>query len=303
MNTERYRQLFINRPDAYGQQQEDGRWRCIKEPITPSVIEAHLLGEITCGWYAIGQDGKARWACLDADAADGLKYLQSLCSRLYQLGLAAYLEESREGRGHLWLFTEPVAPKTLRRLLSQLVERPDTEIFPKQDAVSEQGYGSMVRGPLGIHRKTGARYGFVYPGTLEKVGGNLREQLEYLDEVVVVDGVTIAEALAEVLDASREQARADVVYQGEDINDIDLVAVAREFTELEDRGHYYLGLCPLHPEQHHSFAVYPNPGGKPRWFCFHDYQGGDAVSLYAKMKGLSYREALKQLREKAGDRL
>jgi len=40
MNTERYRESFINRPNAYGQQQEDGRWRYIKEPVTPSVIAA-----------------------------------------------------------------------------------------------------------------------------------------------------------------------------------------------------------------------------------------------------------------------
>jgi len=73
--------------------------------------------------------------------------------------------------------------------------------------------------------------------------------------------------------------------------------VARLFTELKDRGHYYTGLCPLHPESHHSFAVYPNPGEAGRWVCFHEYKGGDAVGLYAEVKGISYKEALKELRK------
>lgn len=76
-----------------------------------------------------------------------------------------------------------------------------------------------------------------------------------------------------------------------------MVAVAEQFTRLENKGHYYLGLCPLHPEAHHSFAVYPNPGGKGRCFCFHEYRGGDAVSLYAEVRKLSYGQALRELRE------
>lgn len=79
-----------------------------------------------------------------------------------------------------------------------------------------------------------------------------------------------------------------------------IAAVASRFTQLEKRGSYYLGLCPLHPEAHHSFAVYPHSGKGGRWFCFHEHRGGDAVSLYAEVKGLSYRQAWEELRAGQG---
>ena len=74
-----------------------------------------------------------------------------------------------------------------------------------------------------------------------------------------------------------------------------MVEMASRFTDLENRGSYYLGLCPLHPETHHSFAVYPNPGGIGRWVCFHDNESGDAISLYARMKQIGYRQACEEL--------
>lgn len=150
------------------------------------------------------------------------------------------------------------------------------EVFPKQNRISLKGYGSLVRGPLGIHRKTGKRYGFLDPETLERVGRNLTEQFDYLEKMVKVDGVTIAAALAEVLESRPERKLKRKEWERPEA---DVVAVARLFTELSDRGHYYTGLCPFHPESRHSFAVYPNPGDVGRWVCFHEYKIGDAVGL------------------------
>ena len=295
MRTERYRELFVNRCDAYALQQGDGCYALRRREVTPEVVEAHLLGRITCGWYAINGRGECKWACLDADNEAGISDLQQAHQRLHGLGIVSYLEESRDGRGHLWLFTEPMAPKPLRALLRR-VSPPEMEVFPKQDRINQRGYGSLVRGPLGIHRRTGERYGFLDPATLEKVGHNLGEQLEYLEAVRINAGTTIAEALAEIMDEGRAGQRERAAHPR---LDLDIVAVAGQFTQLENKGHYYVGLCPLHPETHHSVAVYPNPGRVGRWFCFHEYRGGAAVSLYAEMKGLSYREALAALRASA----
>lgn len=293
MKTERYQELFVNRTDAYATQRADGRYTLRRREVTPEVVEAHLLGRITCGWYAINRHGTCKWACLDADNASGISDLQQTHQKLHQLHISSYLEESREGRGHLWLFTEPMAPKPLRALLCNIHDQ-EIEVFPKQDAISRRGYGSLVRGPLGIHRKTGERYGFLDPATLEKVGSNLAEQLAYLETVRINAGTTIAEALAEIMDEGRKAVPEAHDYPRAEF---DIVAVASQFTQLQNKGHYYVGLCPLHPERHHSFAVYPNPGRIGRWFCFHEYRGGDAISLYAEMTGLSYREAWATLRE------
>ena len=98
----------------------------------------------------------------------------------------------------------------------------------------------------------------------------MADQLAYLTTVQVNLGTAIAEALAEVVAARNPKSRPVAR------RDLDVVEMASRFTELEDRGSYYLGLCPLHAEEHHSFAVYPNPGGVGQWYCFHEGRGGDA---------------------------
>ena len=288
MRTERYSALFINRRDAYCEQQDDGSYLSRRREVTEEVVAAHLRGRITCAWYAINLLGRIKWACVDADSADGITVLQTVHRRLADLGLPAHIEASREGRGHLWLFLQPIEPRPVRMVLKR-VSGKDTEVFPKQDRIGRRGLGSAVRGPLGVHRRTGVRYGYLDPATLTKVGKTLREELNYLATVHVAQGSEVAEAMAEVLSSRRREP-----IQPRD-PEVSVVEIARLFTELEARGHYYVGLCPLHPESQPSFAVYPNPGGVGRWHCFHEDRGGDAVSLYAEIKGLTYRRARAEL--------
>jgi len=286
---ELYRALFVNREDAYAVQRVDGGYLCRKREVAESVLTAHLGGGITCGWYCLNRANEIKWACVDADSEDGQRLLQQVSGKLREFGMPSYMEASREGRGHLWVFLEPIAARPVREMLKRMVEE-GMEVFPKQNRISSRGYGCLVRGPLGVHRRTGKRYGFLDPETLDRVGRNLADQLDYLKGASRVEERTIAEALAELpaSEPERSEARAERL-------EVDLVAVAGLFTELSDRGHYYTGLCPLHPESHHSFAVYPNPGGVGRWMCFHAYRGGDAVSLYAEVKGISYQDALGEL--------
>jgi hypothetical protein len=259
---------------------------------SPKVLIDHLGGRIACGWYCLNKANEIKWACVDADSQDGQKLLQRVSQRL-KGQIPSYIEESREGRGHLWIFLEPMAAKPVRKVLRRVVEE-GMEVFPKQNRISPKGYGSLVRGPLGIHLRTGKRYGFLDPETLERVGKNLAEQFDYLEKVVKVDRVTIAAALAEALESHPERKLKRKEWERPEA---DVVAVAGLFTELKDRGHYYTGLCPLHPESHHSFAVYPNPGDVGRWVCFHEHKVGDAVGLYAEVKGISYKDALGELRK------
>ena len=41
----------------------------------------------------------------------------------------------------------------------------EVEVFPKQDQIREDGYGNLIRLPLGKHRRTGRRSFFAAPGT------------------------------------------------------------------------------------------------------------------------------------------
>jgi hypothetical protein len=160
---EQYRDLFINREDAYATQRMDGSYICRKKEVTDKVLVDHLGGRITCGWYCLNKDNQIKWACVDADSEDGQKLLQRVSKRLKGLEIPSYIEESRQGRGHLWIFLDPITARPVRKVLKRLVEE-GMEVFPKQNRISPKGYGSLVRGPLGIHLRTGKRYGFLERG-------------------------------------------------------------------------------------------------------------------------------------------
>ena len=118
---ERYRDLFINREDAYATQRMDGSYICRKEEVTDKVLVDHLGGRITCGWYCLNQANEIKWACVDADSEDGQRFLQRVTKRLKGLEIPSYIEESREGRGHLWIFLEPPAARPVRKVPRRVV--------------------------------------------------------------------------------------------------------------------------------------------------------------------------------------
>ena len=272
MRTERYRELFVNRGDAYAVQYEKGYYT-VRRPVTQQVVVQHLLGDMTCGWYC-NRGSIVRWGCIDSDDPDGMLYLQWVNHELTKKDIPSYLEASRSGRGHLWVFTEPMPASPLRSFLLSVGDR-QIEVFPKQDCVPPSSMGSLVRGPLGVHLKSGRRYSFLTEN-LEMVGHTLADQLEFLEEVQIVPRQKI-EALAPPRPPTPPVR-----------SNIDIIKVASLFTELHPRGRYFTGKCPLHPEKNDSFAVYPNTN---RWYCFHDSRGGDAVSLFAELKGVTYDEA------------
>lgn len=308
----RYTELFCHRRDIYAVQRQDGSYFLIREPITADLLCQHFEGTLTCGWYALKRDGTVRWVALDADEEDGLIALQRVWKKLDQMGLTAYLEDSRRG-GHLWVFVEPVRASVVRTLMALVLERlevDDIEIYPRQDKLATDGVGSLVRGPLGVHRLTGERYPFLDPVQLTSVGDNLSEQLEYLMGCEVNTVHQVAEALAEL--ASEPRQPADETY-GEAAFDRDKIAELKakigdlytfvsQYVELDAKGR---GSCPFHPpDRHPSFAVNREEG---YWVCFHEtnpetgrYLGGDAIEFYERYHGLSFKEAVRELADEYG---
>src|SRR5687767_6875599 len=104
-----YRNRFVNRADTYAQQCTDGRYMRQAKAVSDQVIQHHLEGRITAGWYAVAQDNTAKWGVLDADAPDGMARLAHVWLALDQQGIPAHLEQSRRG-GHLWLLMEQPIP-------------------------------------------------------------------------------------------------------------------------------------------------------------------------------------------------
>src|SRR5690554_8050618 len=81
------------------------------------------------------------------------------------------------------------------------------------------------------------------------------------------------------------------------LDNIDIVELVSEFTELEKRGKNYFGLCPFHDEKTPSFSVSPE---KKLAVCMGCGEGGNTITFYSKIKNISFREALGELANRAG---
>jgi hypothetical protein len=170
--------LFVNRSDAYAIQQADGTYRRVSGELTREHIRRHLRGEITLGVYATSQESLSRWICFDFDGEDGPAESQKLLD--YLLSKDAYrnsvmLEDTggRGGKGrHLWIFFTPTPAKYLKWLAQQLLKKAgvtcEVEIFPKTVEITpDSPYGSLVRLPYGIHRKTMQWSKMLHPRSIE----------------------------------------------------------------------------------------------------------------------------------------
>jgi hypothetical protein len=79
----------------------------------------------------------------------------------------------------------------------------------------------------------------------------------------------------------------------------DTYSFVARFVELDAGGK---GHCPFHPPDHHASFVVSR--ALDRWTCFHEYDqargrylGGDAIDFYMKLKGMDYKEVLKELKD------
>jgi len=192
-----YRDVFIQRHDAYARQRATAAspdrhtaYVCVRQPVTDAVLADHLAGRITAAWYALDSAGRCRWGAYDCDDANpaGLVQLQRLARALDAWGMTTLLEASRRG-GHLWVLVAPpgCAAADLRVLLYRVLEdarmpaSSRIEVYPKQSTLPPGGFGSSLRGPLGVHQgANGHRFPFLDPETLDPVGHTLRAQLSYL---------------------------------------------------------------------------------------------------------------------------
>jgi hypothetical protein len=311
-----YRELFCHRRDAYAVQTDEGAYYAVRQPVSDNVVKAHLLGRLTAGWYTLDEASTVRWAAFDADEEDGLIQLQEVGQALEKKDWPVYLEDSRRG-GHLWVFFRPhkarkrqIGAASIRAVLEHLLVElgldEAIEVFPKQDDVGQGGLGNLVRGPLGVHQVCSRRFSFLELASLEPVGSNLLEQLEYISQVEFVTAAQVAEELARILGqavrrrvpttrAAEPSLREEGVIEElkEEIGDV--YTFVSRYVRLDEQGK---GHCPFHPpDRHPSFAV--NRGGN-YWVDFHDQTGGDAIAFYQRLKGIGLLQAVEELAQLYG---
>jgi len=88
---------------------------------------------------------------------------------------------------------------------------------------------------------------------------------------------------------------SDAVQQIKD--KLSIVDIITPYVELHKAGKNYKGKSPFSAEKTPSFYVSPDRG---MYYCFSTSQGGDMFNFIQAMEGVDFKEALKQLADKAG---
>ena len=80
----------------------------------------------------------------------------------------------------------------------------------------------------------------------------------------------------------------------------DIVDIISQYVHLTRQGRNYFGLCPFHNEKSPSFSVSPD---RQIFHCFGCGVGGNVYTFLMKIEGITFREALEQLAERANIQL
>lgn len=282
-----YTDTFVPRTDIYPMQIEDGSYITVKKRLDYEYVSLHLQGKPTLGAYALDAISQAQWICLDADTEQQWHQLHGLASHLTSDEIPVYLEQSRRG-GHLWLFTSKIAGSLARQFAYQLLHEQDIEdieVYPKQDEL-KTGPGSLVRLPLGIHRKTNKRYHFVdLQG--QPLAPTIREQVALLSKPDRVPLPYIQDIVqhAPIKNEHRsptphlrptnnqDQPLSEQLKQATTVYEF-----VSQYVELDQRGRSH---CPFHEDTHKSFGV--NEEGN-YWHCWAGCGGGSIIDFWMRWR-------------------
>ena len=283
--------VFIQRWDCYPQQLSDGRYVCMKKPLTTSLLIDHLAGKLTLGTYLLNRRSEAKFIVLDADDDAHFSLLSQATAKLAGEGAPGYLEKSRRG-GHLWLFfAHTISGRDARAFgkgIIQTYELGRVELYPKQDKLTS-GPGSLIRLPFGVHQKSGKRYGFMTPDS-EPLSTTIHEQIKSLSRPRVVSEAAF-EAYQSVSSRSIEPKALKVsVSNAETVSmrikeSVSVLEFVSQYIDLDERG---MGHCPFHDDEHPSFGVNDK---RNYWHCFAGCGGGSVIDFWAKWRERQGEEA------------
>jgi hypothetical protein len=302
-----YASLFVHRWDTYAVQQRDGSYiRVGSEPLSFSLLAAHLSGQITLGTYLLDAQGTCAFAVFDDDREDGLMWLAVLAGELAREGIATMLEASRRG-GHLWAhLAEPTPASLVRAWLLPYAQDFHMELYPKQDALDRGLWGSLIRLPLGVHQRSRGWYPFVMVSPSWEIVpvGDTREAccawaVAFVQQVRVPEQGEQAsfpahEAVSAVSSAALTPVSGRLSIR-EWCQSQDIVEVIGRYVALDRRG---VGSCPF--KEHHargdlrpSFQVFG--GHDPHWYCYAWRRAGDLFTFLCWYHGLTAHEGYQRL--------
>jgi len=297
-----YASLFVHEWGHYAVQQRSGAYWRVPEPLTLSLLLAHLAGQITLGAYLLDASSQCSFAVFDSD--QGLECLVVLAGELTQHGIPTILEASRRG-GHLWIhFVEPTPASLVRSWLLPYAQFFGIELYPKQDMRDVDGSGSLLRVPLGVHRRSRGWYPFLHwsQGGLVPVADTVMACCTWVTQHV--ERVQVPEAAwKSVVPVEKVSWRvAPVEHMGRG----SIRAWCRSHDVMEVIGHYVVlnrqgvGSCPF-KEHHHRGDVRPSfqvfVDSDQCWYCYTWARGGDLFDFLCLYHDLTPQEGYQRLRQ------
>ncbi|MHC1595433.1 MAG: CRISPR-associated primase-polymerase type A1 [Candidatus Syntropharchaeales archaeon] len=213
--------IFRGREDFFACQWVDEKGRRgfshVSRPLNLTEIKHHLGGEETIGLYLMDEEDRVRLSAIDIDINQKalLEYAkdEGEVAKLHQLTqndavrmasicddleIPFLIEDSGYKGRHLWFFFDaPIPARLARSFLKFVIERAGNpshgvhwEIFPDRDKVRGEGFGPLIKLPLGIHKRTNRRSLF-----LDREGDPLQNQIAVPSEIGHVTQARIEEIL------------------------------------------------------------------------------------------------------------
>lgn len=133
--------------------------REMREPLSVEDFRTqHLTGKNCLGIYLLNASSNVHMACVDFDSHPDnpdpawVEKTEQLYEFLDQQGLHPYVEISASGVGsHVWLLFEPPVeawiPRAFFTAISNHLDIPMPEIYPRQDRLTGKGLGNLIRLP------------------------------------------------------------------------------------------------------------------------------------------------------------
>jgi TOTE conflict system, Archaeo-Eukaryotic Primase domain len=194
--------LFSGQPHIYGTGDRDYRhMRVVKAQVTDEVVSSHLKGIRPFGVFLLVHD-KIKAIAVDFDSKDPMLPTHFL-HRAKHYDISVYIERSKSKGYHCWVFfCEWVEARKARFVVNQIledIEEPDTEVFPKQDALDANvRFGNFINAPLFGRLAAKGKTVFIDPKTFKpypnqwKVLASVNRVSEFtLDEIIELNNLSM----------------------------------------------------------------------------------------------------------------